>query len=179
MADKKELRKLLRSRRQQYAELQAEYSKRVMEQLMQHPRFLAAETVMLYHALPDEVDTQSILQGFYQQKQLLLPVIDGDTMFPVCYTGEDNLHAGSYNINEPQGAPFTRLSSIDLVIAPGMAFDTAGRRMGRGKGYYDRFLAQPELANTYKIGVCFPFQLLPEVPVDAHDICMDEVLFGD
>ena len=51
--------------------------------------------------------------------------------------------------------------------------------MGRGKGYYDRFLAQPELANAYKMGVCFPFQLLPEVPVDAHDICMDEVLFGD
>lgn len=178
MADKKELRKLLRSRRQQHVEHQADYSKRVMEQLMQHPRFLTARTVMLYHALPDEVDTQSILQGFYRQKQLLLPVIDGDTMFPVCYTGEDNLRSGTYDISEPQGAPFTHLSSIDLVIAPGMAFDAAGRRLGRGKGYYDRFLSQPLLSNAYKIGVCFPFQLLQEVPVDAHDICMDEVLFG-
>lgn len=179
MADKKELRKQLRSLKQQHIVHSAERSERVVRQLIEHPRFRSARTVMLYHALPDEVDAQSILQGLCKDKQLLLPVVDGDTMHPVRYTGPENLHIGAFAISEPQGAPFTDLSSIDLVVVPGMAFDAAGYRLGRGKGYYDRFLSQPELARAYKMGLCFPFQLLQEVPVDAHDVPVDEVLTGE
>lgn len=179
MADKKELRKQLRSLKQQYAPLMADTSERIMEQLMRHSRFCAAQTVMLYHSLPDEVCTEGILQGFCRDKQLLLPVVDGDTMHPVHYVGSDNLRTGAYAISEPQGAPFTDLSTIDLVVVPGMAFDAVGHRLGRGKGYYDRFLSQPELAHAYKIGLCFPFQRLQEVPTDAHDVPVDEVLTGE
>lgn len=179
MADKKKLRKILKGLKQQHLTHLADYSERVMQQLMKHSRFYSARTVMLYHALPDEVDTQIILQGFHERKKLLLPVVDGDTMYPVCYAGADGLCIGAFDIREPQGKPFTELSTIDLVVVPGVAFDVAGHRLGRGKGYYDRFLAQPELSNAYKIGICFPFQMLEEVPTDIHDVCMNEVLCGE
>jgi 5-formyltetrahydrofolate cyclo-ligase len=59
-----------------------------------------------------------------------------------------------------------------------MAFDADGHRLGRGKGYYDRFLSKLSALHTklYKIGLCFPWQLVDEVPSDAHDIMMDGVI---
>lgn len=75
---------------------------------------------------------------------------------------------------EPTGELFTDYDLIDVAIVPGMAFDREGHRLGRGKGYYDRFLAQ--LPHIYKIGICFPFQLVDKVPADVHDILMDEVI---
>ena len=59
---------------------------------------------------------------------------------------------------------------------PGMAFTTDGCRLGRGKGYYDRLLSHPELRSVRRIGICFPFQLLPELPVEAHDIRMHRIV---
>ena len=74
---------------------------------------------------------------------------------------------------EPMGAPFKDFSQIDVALIPGLAFDTNGHRLGRGKGYYDRFLT----AFTGKtIGVCFDFQKVAEVPVDAHDVAVDRVV---
>ncbi len=55
-----------------------------------------------------------------------------------------------------------------------MAFDAARHRLGRGKGYYDRFL--PLLTNAYKLGICFPFQSLPSIPIDEYDQLVDEVI---
>jgi len=61
-----------------------------------------------------------------------------------------------------------------VILVPGLAFDSSGRRLGRGRGYYDRFLAaHPDI---YKIGVCFDFQKVPEVPVDAYDVAVDVVV---
>ena len=76
---------------------------------------------------------------------------------------------------EPTGEPFTDYEQIDIVLVPGMAFDAAGHRLGRGRGYYDRFLIQTACR---KIGVCFPFQRVAEVPTDDHDVMMDEVIGG-
>lgn len=59
-------------------------------------------------------------------------------------------------------------------MVPGMAFDADGNRLGRGKGYYDRFLAL--VPDAYKIGVCFPFQKFPAVPVDDNDVKMDIII---
>ena len=76
---------------------------------------------------------------------------------------------------EPTGEVFDNYTDIDLAVIPGVAFDKDGNRMGRGKGYYDRLL--PKLGNTYKIGICLPFQLVEKIPTDEHDVRMDEVLF--
>jgi 5-formyltetrahydrofolate cyclo-ligase len=62
-----------------------------------------------------------------------------------------------------------------VTIIPGMAFDVEGHRLGRGKGYYDRFLAKLS-PTTYKIGLCFRWQFVDQVPTDEHDIPMDEVI---
>jgi 5-formyltetrahydrofolate cyclo-ligase len=62
-----------------------------------------------------------------------------------------------------------------LVVAPGLAFDSRGRRLGRGGGYYDRFLSSEIMSNAIKVGVCWSMQLVTEVPVDGHDMVMDWV----
>lgn len=79
----------------------------------------------------------------------------------------------SYGIAEPTGTLFTDYPSIDLAIIPGVAFDRHGHRLGRGKGYYDKLL--PQISAT-KIGICFPFQIIDEVPTDHFDIRMSSVI---
>jgi 5-formyltetrahydrofolate cyclo-ligase len=77
---------------------------------------------------------------------------------------------------EPVGTRFTDYAAIDVAVVPGMVFDAQGHRLGRGKGYYDRFLAK--LPGVYKIGLCFSWQMVDEVPSEANDITMDEVMRG-
>ena len=117
---------------------------------------------------------ENFLEKWYNRKQLLLPVVVGDELELRRFSSPNDLQVGAYNIQEPVGECFNDFSAIELVVVPGMAFDKQGHRLGRGKGYYDRLL--PKLTNAYKLGVCFPYQYIEEVPTDEHDIRMDEVL---
>lgn len=89
------------------------------------------------------------------------------------YTGPQDLAIGAYGIAEPTGKVFTDYKAIDLAVIPGMAFDKDGHRLGRGKGYYDKLL--PYIP-AVKIGICFPFQLIEEVPAEPFDICMNTII---
>ena len=149
----------------------------VCETILSHPRVKAAGTILAYHSLSDEVDMTAVLQHLLAMgKCVLLPRIISDTEMSIHrYTGEQDLVAEKvYGIMEPCGEPFADYSSINLALIPGMAFDCKHHRLGRGKGYYDRFLAM--CPNIYKVGVCFPFQLLDCIPYDEHDILMDEII---
>ena len=66
--------------------------------------------------------------------------------------------------------------TIDLFIIPGRAFSNSGKRLGRGKGYYDRFLAQKKYKKAKKMGIGYSFQMFPEIPTNSHDIDMDIVI---
>ena len=131
---------------------------------------------MLYYSLPDEVCTHTLVDSLLMSgKTILLPRVTGEsTMQLRRYTGPRDLAAGAYGIMEPTGDAFDDYPSVDLAVVPGVAFDRSGNRMGRGKGYYDRFL--PMLKRAYKIGVCFPFQMVDSLPTDGHDVRMDEVI---
>ena len=137
-----------------------------------------AQTIMTHYSLPDEVNTHALIDELVAEgKTVLLPKVTGaDTMELRRYTGRADLQEGAYHILEPVGEPFTDLSAIDLILVPGLAFDAAGHRLGRGRGYYDRFLHSKNRPYCVKIGVCFDFQKVDEVPVDAHDIAMDKVV---
>ncbi len=136
-----------------------------------------AQTVLLYHALPDEPDLQSLLdEGLLQGKQLLLPVVVGDDLVLKHFKGSDSLREGAFHILEPVGEdfPLEQYHQIDLALIPGMAFDRAGHRLGRGKGYYDRLL--PRIPQAHTLGICFPFQFLDAIPSESHDIPVREVI---
>lgn len=139
-----------------------------------HPAFGQAQTVLLYHSLKDEVQTHAFIEKWSKQKRIVLPVVAGDVLELRLHTGPDDLRAGSYGIAEPTGPLFTDYAAIDLAVIPGVAFDREGHRLGRGKGYYDKLL--PLLPSALKTGLCFPFQLVEEVPAESFDICMDMVI---
>ena len=143
--------------------------------IAEHPRFGSAQTILLYYPLPDEADVRPLLQRF-PDKQFLLPVVVGDDLELRVYEGEESLRRGAFGILEPTGDILTDYESIQLAIIPGVAFTPDGRRLGRGRGYYDRLL--PRLTQAYKLGVCWPFQLLDDIPTEPHDIRMDGVIWA-
>lgn len=188
--NKAELRKEIRNRKRQFSQAQlGELSLSAISQLRNHPKVKAAHTLLLYYSLPDEVNTHEWLDELVaESKHVLLPVVvDEENMILREYTGKQDLAEGSFHIMEPIGRLFSesRYHEIEVGIIPGMSFDAEGHRLGRGKGYYDRFLEkfvvpQDNLKKScptlYKIGVCFGFQKLNEIPFESHDIVMDEVV---
>ena len=177
--NKNELRKYIREEKRHFTQQQlGEMSLRIMSDLLSHPRVLEADTILMYHSLPDEVNTHSPLdQLLAMGKKVLLPKVISDTEMTIHeYTGQDSLKPSEpYGILEPTTPELSIFNSqLSIVVVPGMAFDKQGHRLGRGKGYYDRFLSR--VPNIYKLGVCFPFQMLETVPTESTDIVMDEVI---
>ncbi len=173
---KAELRERIKILKRQLAGNSGELSLQCMSRLLSHPRIIAARVVLMYCSLPDEVDTRDALDRLVEAgKCVLLPQVTGpDTMCLRVYRGKDDLREGAFHISEPQGPVFTAYGDVDVAVVPGMAFDGRGHRLGRGRGYYDRLL--PQLSRAYKIGVCYDFQKVDEVPTDPYDVVMDEVL---
>lgn len=177
MDEKRALRQEIRRRKREATpEDLARQSAEVARRLLAHPKVAEARCLLLYASLPDEVDTAALLRALRQRgKRVLLPVVQGSERMSLReYRGEAHVKEGAYHIAEPTGQDFTHYELIDVAIVPGMAFDAQGHRLGRGKGYYDRFL--PLLGQAYKIGVCYGFQLVERVPTGAFDQPMDEVV---
>lgn len=176
MDRKKELRKYIATlKKTSYDSFtKRQKSAEILAALEGHPVFRAANTILLYHSLEDEVDTHAFIRKWSNEKRILLPKVVDDRLELKVYTGPNDMETGKYGIEEPVGETFTDYGSISLVVVPGVAFDPNGNRLGRGKGYYDRLL--PDISAAYKIGICFPFQLVKEVPTGPYDICMDEII---
>jgi 5-formyltetrahydrofolate cyclo-ligase len=164
----------MRVAKRQHAQQLAEWSAEIVEKLWQ--RIGESRVVMAFWPLPDEVDIRPLIDRLVDEgKTVLLPKVTGDeTMELRRYTSQADLSEGAFHIMEPVGEPFVDYGQIDVALVPGVAFDAAGHRLGRGRGYYDRFLS--EWPAIYKIGVCFPFQRVAEVPVEAHDVVLDQII---
>ena len=177
MENKKEIRAYIRALKKQYSnEELIELSRPVTDKLLKHKKVKEAQTILMYYSLADEVYTHDIITKLVNMnKTVLLPrVIDDENMIICHYKSDKDLNEGAFHIMEPIGEEFTDYNKIELCIVPGMSFDSNNNRLGRGKGYYDRFLAK--VPNSYKIGVCFDFQKLKEIPSGKYDINVDEVI---
>ena len=175
MTDKKELRKTIRElKRTITPTLACSSSNAVLHHLKGIAAFKESKNILLYSSLPDELDTAAIINACLSQgKDIYLPRVEGDDIV-ILKANDTHLAIGSYNIYEPTGDNvITDKSIIDVAIIPGMAFDKNGNRLGRGKGYYDRFLS--DFKGT-KIGLGYDFQLLDSIPTEAHDKCMDWIV---
>lgn len=177
---KETLRQIICQRKQQYTPQQLkELSQSVIARLKS--RLAEAQTVVAYYSLPDEVCTHQFVDDLVAEgKTVLLPkVLDATRMELRHYTGPHDLQVGAFGIMESVGESFTDYAGIDMVLVPGIAFDACGHRLGRGRGYYDRFLHPLVTASgshPLLLGVCFDFQKVASVPVDINDVPVDSVV---
>ena len=170
---KQSLRELLiQKRRMLSAEERTAQSALILSQLEKMTVFQEAKTVLLYYPKNNEVDVLPLFKRYKHDKVLLLPVTHRRGMTANPYEGNDKMHRGKVGIPEPTTPPYE--GEIDLIIVPAVAFDKQGNRLGRGGGYYDRFLKKQSHATF--IGVGYDFQLVDEVPVRQHDQKMHRII---
>lgn len=129
-----------------------------------------------------EVDLTQFIVEQLGSRKVYLPRTQRGGIMEFVNVGEDwlsNLEVGDFGIPEPRiesGELFDSSKCADaVVLVPALAFDLDGNRVGRGQGYYDRFLARTGLSRATKIGVGWKFQLVREVPTESQDILLDYV----
>lgn len=137
------------------------------------PEFTAANVIMLYLSTPEEVDTASLaLRAWQAGKQVVVPKVSWDQrrMLPTEISSLNNgLAITGPGVREPIAGKPVPVAFIDLVIVPGLGFTEDGHRIGRGMGFYDRFLAQPDF-NGLSCGLAFQEQILEHLPMLDHDV---------
>jgi 5-formyltetrahydrofolate cyclo-ligase len=149
--------------------------RRILEELPKDP-----VTVCAYYAMPNEVDLKPFLEELLQKGYpLFLPRCESEKLVFRQVHDLSSLKQGSFDIPEPShDAPALDPQTASHVIIPGRAFTQTGERMGRGNGGYDHWIADQRKINpkTLHWGVCFECQLVPEVPMEAHDERVDAVV---
>jgi 5-formyltetrahydrofolate cyclo-ligase len=181
---KSEIRKHIKDLINENISTLANQSQGTCRKIVGSEEYSAASEVFAYMALPDEVDLSEVIkQALKDGKKVALPKIlsQDEGIMEFFYldpqkTLSEQTGDGAYGILEPDetlpAAPDPALRT--LILVPGRAFTKDGERLGRGKGYYDRYLKK-RLPNVTVAGVCFSFQVLPEVPTDLNDVKMDVV----
>ncbi|MHC4716908.1 MAG: 5-formyltetrahydrofolate cyclo-ligase [Planctomycetota bacterium] len=143
------------------------------------PEFDSATIMMIYLPIPDEVDVSPLaLRGWQEEKIVTAPKLSWDKrhMVPIQIRSlETGLVESRSYLREPADGEPVSLDMLDMVVVPALAFDRKGNRLGRGGGFYDRFLATPDFAGV-AVGIAFREQLLDELPVDEHDVPVDIVV---
>lgn len=182
------------------------FSEALKEEVVGLECWRSAKEVMLFFSLPDEVDMLPLIRAaLAEQKRIYLPRVIATQVsrgVDVCEVAEGNtlpagntvrceemilevrelapgqLALGRWGIWEPTDeAPLlSDYSRLDLVVVPGVAFSSDGKRLGRGKSFYDRFL--PLVPRAAFVGVCYPCQVVEQIPADPWDIGMDIVCCG-
>jgi len=177
VSDKKATRKLLKIDLDSLADRDVyEKSASISKALIAHDVFQAAKSIMIYMAMPKEVDTAMLmLAAFEAGKRVTVPKCDwaSRTMTPtVIETLNCKVSHSDFGLVEVVSDKVIDISEIDLLIVPGLGFDNKGQRIGRGAGYYDRFMADTSFC-AIKCAVGFALQVVEDVPVDDHDMALD------
>ena len=171
--DKSDIRRKIKALRTMLSEEEKNSAaEEVFEQLEKTAAFLLADKILMYHSLPDELQTIAFLRKWGERKKFFLPRVNGVNLDILPYD-QTRLELGSFQIEEPTGDDLTDPAEIELIIVPAVAFDRNGNRLGRGKGFYDRLL---QTTRATKIGVGYDFQLFEEIPAEPHDVPMDMVI---
>lgn len=147
------------------------------QRLLASDIFISAGSIALYAPVRNEVDTFLLHQAAISSgKQVFYPCVKGAELCFLPVSDISDLKPGSYCIPEPgDKGNGCQLNQADLIVVPGVAFDHGGRRIGFGKGFYDRCLSQlPQ--KPVLTGLCHDFQLLEQLPAENHDINMHYIV---
>lgn len=157
----------------------AERSVRIADRALSLPELEGARTVMAFWSFGSEVETAPLIERLHGRGvRVVLPrVEDGDVVAVVYETGDEVL-ATAFGSMEPTGTEVVAPDEVDLVIAPGVAFDRDGNRVGYGGGFYDRFLSRTR-PGVPAIAIAFALQVVSEVPRGPADRRVDAIVTED
>jgi len=173
--DKKALRRQMRDIRKKIGN-RAEKDNAICDAILKDARFVSARAIFAYAASDGEPDLTAVLRSAIAAgKRVALPVCEKNgRMYAAQVTRMEELSPDRFGILSPgEDAEKLRPEEIDLVLVPGCAFSPKGARIGRGAGFYDRFLAA---CGAYRMGVCYDEQITQEIPVDEHDVFMHGIV---
>lgn len=144
-------------------------SAKLCERLLELPEVLAAQAVVGFAAFGKEPRLAVALRALDERGVVTgLPRVEDQDLSLHRYREGEPLEESGYGIVEPlQSAPRIETADIDVIVVPGLCFDSSGFRIGYGKGFYDRLL--PKLPRALRIGVCYDHELLGELPSTSHD----------
>lgn len=176
MIDKSEIRREVRRRIKELSpEHRALSATKIFTQIEQTSPFKEAECIALFASMKDEVSTEYALKAWLEMgKHIVVPRVEGDIMRFYDYSPE-RMQTGAFGIEEPIGEVEFPAEKIDLMIVPARAFTRNGERLGRGGGFYDKYMSLSGF-RAYKIGIAYSVQIFDSLPCDAHDIRVDEVV---
>lgn len=178
-AEKRALRGVLQARLLAVpAAVRAAEGARVVARLLERPEWRRAHRVMLFAPMPVELDVWPLAELALQEGRVLaLPRYDSagrEYHAAEVSDLERDLVRGSFGIREPRPeCAAYPLNRLDFVLVPGLGFDAGGRRLGRGKGFYDRLLAS---VRGTACGVAMDWQVMPAIPAEPHDRRVDCIL---
>jgi 5-formyltetrahydrofolate cyclo-ligase len=145
--------------------------------LLTLPEVQKVDTVFCYISIHGEVQTRSLIESLLNGgKKVCVPRCEKNGVMDACYISslDDLIPQPPFGIPEPDmNAEVVDPAKIDFVIVPGLAFDRSGNRLGKGAGYYDRYL---KMCRGVKCGVCFDEMLIDSVPTDIYDMPMDIIV---
>ena len=186
METKAEIRKRILERRGSLtAEETGEKSERIFSQLCALRSYKDAKMILVYMDYKNEVRTGAFIKKCIEEgKRIALPKVEvhGDRMlslYEIESLGRD-IFAGYKGIPEPNCETLRKIepTEIDLLVIPGVAFDTERNRLGYGAGYYDRLLPGTR-SDSIKAGVAYTLQIVDKIPAGSYDIPMDLVITED
>lgn len=150
-------------------------SGRIMHTLLELDCIKTARCIMAYSSHKNEPNLQPFMHALLDMgKDVALPYIaTDDNLIAVEYTNDSVMKSNVYGIGEPIIMNESEQAEPDIVLVPGVAYDTAMNRIGYGVGYFDRYLKQ---TNAYKIGICYDMQIVPKINAEPYDIAMDMIV---
>lgn len=172
--DKLVLRKELREKLQRVAD-KKEQSKSIAQKVKNLK--LPEGSICIYNALPTEVDTQELIEYFLEKRQVFLPVVKGEDIVLVEITKDTRYVTAKWDIREPVGEQLAPESvNPRVTITPLLGVDKDFNRLGKGKGFYDRYF---DKVDTVKIGIAFNEQLVDSITCDKWDKKLDAIITPD
>jgi 5-formyltetrahydrofolate cyclo-ligase len=174
-SDVRERKRALRRRaRQSLRVVPAERGASAIARLCEWRALAEARVVSLYAALPGEINVEPLAEWLWARgSAVLFPRIEGRDLALVPVREWSQLAPGAHGIREPlPGLPSVAAEDVGVFVIPGLFFDRAGRRLGRGRGFYDRLLAAAG-TRAVRVGLCLAEQLIEEVPREPWDERMD------
>lgn len=147
--------------------------------LMERNEFKDAEKIFIYYSVRNEANTLDLIEkSLSMGKTIALPVVKkGNAMDFYRIESLSSLKKSSMGIPEPaENSEIILPDSNTLIIVPGTVFDRHKNRIGMGKGFYDRYFQRYSDINFRKIGICYDFQIVDELPCEIHDVPLDKII---